>query len=95
MEDTERINLDPGHFYIFKNDTSISQEVGTFKNYAFEEVIFYDQILQDNDYFFDAGCNIGALSFFLKKRNPKINIIGFEAHARFHQLCCVNLFHFE
>ena len=95
MEDTEYVDLDPGHFYIFKNDTGVSQSIRAFKNYAFEEVQFYDRVMQDNDYFFDAGCNIGAVSFFLKKRNSKINVIGFEALARFHQLCCVNLFHFD
>jgi FkbM family methyltransferase len=95
MEDTERIDLEPGHFYIFKNDTGVSESIRTFKNYAFEEVQFYDQVMRDDDYFFDAGCNIGAVSFFLKKRNPKINVIGFEAQPRFHQLCCVNLFDFD
>ena len=95
MEDIERIDLEPGHFYIFKNDTGVSQKIRAFKNYAFEEVQFYDQVMRDNDYFFDAGCNIGAISFFLKKRNPKINIIGFEALARYHQLSCMNLFYFD
>jgi len=95
VEDTEYVNLEPGHFYIFKNDTGVSESIRTFKNYAFEEVQFYDQVMRDNDYFFDAGCNIGALLFFLKKRNPKINVIGFEAQPRFNQLCCVNLFDFD
>jgi hypothetical protein len=95
VEDTEYVDLDPGHFYIFRNDTGVSLSIRAFKTYAFEEVQFYDQVMGDNDYFFDAGCNIGAVSFFLKKRNPKINIIGFEAQARFHQLSCVNLFHFD
>jgi FkbM family methyltransferase len=95
MEDTERIDLEQGDFYIFTNDRGVSRQIRAFKNYSFEEVQFYDQVMRDNDYFFDAGCYIGAISFFLKKRNPKINVIGFETHSRFHQLCCVNLFDFD
>ena len=95
MENIEKVHIGDHRFCIFANDTGVSKTIKDTGNYGFGELKVYDDILNDGDLFVDVGMNIGAISFFLKKRRPDVRIIGFEPIREYAQLAVQNLADFD
>ena len=91
----ERIEIDGSDFHIFKNDTGVSRTIRDCGTYGFGELKIYEDALREKDLFIDVGLNIGAISFLLKKRSPRITVNGFEPIEPFLRLAQRNLFEFD
>ncbi|MDA8574951.1 FkbM family methyltransferase [Alphaproteobacteria bacterium] len=87
--------LENDPFLVFSSDSGVSKVIAENSCYGAGELLVYEDILNDNDVFFDVGMNIGAISFQLKKRNPSLKIFGFEPVKEFYDLAVRNLSQFD